>query len=241
MDDLSPYGPIPDEERSGSRRPPRKSITIALVALSVTLLVTLLIYGLSFLLPIPNPLSVLEDDGIRTTNAATAIEERYGLRIAFPEGWTADNCSPETKRYLGQAVRYVCRFASSPHPDSGVTTAVYLFVVEDGTLSDGDVETFARERQEFGWAGEMASNAALSVTFDSRFDTVSYQGRTGLQVEDIVFNRVLGGWDLWTSTILPVSTPDAVLLLEVTHPNDTISGRSLYDVENVLQYITVLN
>jgi len=239
---LPQNNPILDLGNNTPHQSSRKSMRITLVALTVILIVTILIYGLSLLISIPNLFSVFKDDGIRTTNAVTAIEEQYGLRLAFPDGWMVDDCSPETTRYLGETIRYICRFVSPAHPDSNLTTTIYLFVFDkDIQLIDTDLDKFVRERQIVGWGGEMERNSSLSVTFDRKFDTVYYYNQTGLRSEDIVFNTVLGGWDLWTSTVLPVPTPVATLLLEVTHPNDTVSGRSVYDISDVLQYITIHN
>jgi hypothetical protein len=92
---------------------------IVLISLAVTLAVTISIYILTLFVPIvPKITAFLNDDAITTENAKAEIEKQYRVKINFPNDWRIEDCSPSDKRY-SYGIRYVCKWVSPPHPESG--------------------------------------------------------------------------------------------------------------------------
>lgn len=222
--------PVPENE---SNKNTNKSFVVFVVLIVILGVIASFTYLFTDIFPKDN-------FSITVRNAESMIGERYGLNINFPAGWTAEDCIKENKRYLDNEARYVCKWSSPVHPRSGEQTLFSLFVLRNNSeLSQAELEQFARERQEYEWGKEVEHNPALSVTFDNRLETVSYNGFVGLQAEDIVINTETKDWKVWTSTVVPVVTPEVTMLLEFNHPNNTLSGREVYTVIDILEYISV--
>ncbi len=212
------------------------------VAVSIAVLIGVAILAYIFISLAPQYLSPLRDDGVTIENAFLEIENKYGIRMNFPRDWTIEDCSSEKKRYIGDT-RYVCRWLSSAYPGGNVKTGIYLFVSEKNEeLSTDELETFARERQEYGWAGEIARNPGLSVIFDKTVDPVSFDEWNGVRTDDYIKDIKDDGSRrdyLWASTAILVRSSRASAILVVTHPNEILYTKGMYLIGDVLQFVTI--
>lgn len=210
------------------------------VAISVAILAGVAVLAYIFISFYPQFFSFLKDDGVTVENAVSTIEDKYGIAINLPEGWTTVDCSSEEKRYVGH-IRYVCRWLSPAYPGGNVKTTLYLFVSDNKKkeISSDELVAFARERQEYGWAGEIKRNPSLSVIFDKTVDPVSFNGWNGVRTDDLIKNTKTELDYLWASTAIPMRTSRASVILVITHPNEILYTKGMYLADDVLQFITV--
>lgn len=229
---------VPQREEVPTTSEPNTSIKKAPIVLGILLIILGAVAVAAYFYP---AIFTKNSPTITIENAHSAIAKKYELSINLPDSWIARDCTPENKTYLNGTTKYVCRWSSPPHPESGLSTHLFLFALnDDREPSNEKLTQFVRERQEYAWQGEMSRNPALSVTLDNEFDTVSYDNLSGLIAEDIVINTELGGWDTWTSTTIRIVTNATTMLLEVNHPNNTHSGRVVYTVEDVLEHVSLI-
>jgi len=203
-----------------------------IAAVFIALVVLLILFNVFF--PNYSPL--------KNSNNPVSIGDKYGVALNLPDRWVAEDCLPEPKRYIKE-FKYICGWSSPSHPESGEITSVFLFASsKDIELSSSDIIVFAKERQEYGWALEIASDPNISVSFDETIDPVSYGGWGGVRTDDLVVNEETGEWYLWTSVTIPVTTPSASLILEVNHLNEEVFAEEVYYTsEDVLRNVVVLN
>ncbi len=204
-----------------------------------TTTLTILVLGILFILSI---IFLTDYSPLKNNIDTLSIEDKYGIELNLPDGWVVEDCSPESKRYPKE-FRYICKWSSLPHPESGERTSVYLFATDKNIeLSPEDIDAFVRERQEYGWAGEVARDPSISVTFDETINPVSYGKWNGVQTDDYVEHKEFGAWYMWTSTFVPITTSQTNVILEINHIDENIFADDVfYTVEDVLKRITILN
>ena len=189
----------------------------------------------------------LRNDDITISNTVSAIEGQYGVQLNFPSGWVVEDCSPESKRYLNGHVRYICRFVSPPYPGTNRKTYLYIFAHnKKKNLTQEELINFVRERQEYGWAGEINRNPEISVVFDKTFDSISHDKWSGIRIDDLVEHRGPNQhFNVWVSNIIQSSLLNNGVILSINHSHEQIpppqvpNAINTFVTQDVLQYVKI--